>query len=158
MDLLGWFHHINSYHCIGAAVQCNWAFSIVLAGEKNKVAASRPHRPTVSPEQSWSWWRPPLLAVRPVLRVEVRLLRFIDHSPTIVFLAPALLPFHCTFNAISYIEIHTIFWISVRVSLCLSVCLSVCPHLWHPSPSPFVSTKWCSRPYKPYIFWKLIIW
>ena len=24
--------------------------------------------------------------------------------------------------------------------------------------SPFISTVWCSRPYKPYIFWKLIIW
>ena len=36
------------------------------------------------------------------------------------------------------------------------VCVSVCAHLWH--PSPFVSTIWCSRPYKSYIFWKLIIW
>ena len=30
-----------------------------------------------------------------------------------------------------------------------------------PSPtvtSPFISTIWCSRPYKPYIFWRLIIW
>ena len=29
------------------------------------------------------------------------------------------------------------------------------------SPSvtfPFISTVWCFRPYKPYIFWKLIIW
>ena len=34
--------------------------------------------------------------------------------------------------------------------------MSVCAHLWY--PSPFVSTIWCSRPYKPYIFWKLIIW
>ena len=24
--------------------------------------------------------------------------------------------------------------------------------------SPFISTVWCSRPYKSYIFWKLIIW
>ena len=24
--------------------------------------------------------------------------------------------------------------------------------------SPFISTVWCFRPYKPYIFWKLIIW
>ena len=24
--------------------------------------------------------------------------------------------------------------------------------------SPFISTVWCSRPYKPYNFWKLIIW
>ena len=23
--------------------------------------------------------------------------------------------------------------------------------------SPFISTVWCSRPYKPYIFWKLVI-
>ena len=40
-------------------------------------------------------------------------------------------------------------------SECVSVCLSIRAHLWH--PSPFVSTIWCSRPYKPYIFWKLII-
>ena len=40
-------------------------------------------------------------------------------------------------------------------SECPSVCLSVRPHLWH--PFSFVSTIWCSRPYKPYIFWKLII-
>ena len=33
-----------------------------------------------------------------------------------------------------------------------SECVSVCPHLWHPSHSPFVSTIWCSRTYKPYIF------
>ena len=39
---------------------------------------------------------------------------------------------------------------SVRVSV------RPCAQLWH--PSPFVSTMWCSRPYKPYIFWKLIIW
>ena len=24
--------------------------------------------------------------------------------------------------------------------------------------SPFISIVWCFRPYKPYIFWKLIIW
>ena len=24
--------------------------------------------------------------------------------------------------------------------------------------SPFISIEWCFRPYKPYIFWKLIIW
>ena len=24
--------------------------------------------------------------------------------------------------------------------------------------SPFISIAWCFRPYKPYIFWKLIIW
>ena len=38
----------------------------------------------------------------------------------------------------------------------LNVCVSVRANFWH--PSPYVSTIWCSRPYKPYIFWKLIIW
>ena len=35
-------------------------------------------------------------------------------------------------------------------------CLYVC--LWSSVTFPFISTVWCFRPYKPYIFWKLIIW
>ena len=30
--------------------------------------------------------------------------------------------------------------------------------MWPSVTSPFISTSWCSRPCKPYIFWKLIIW
>ena len=36
--------------------------------------------------------------------------------------------------------------------VCMSVCVSSSVTF------PFNSTVWCFRPYKPYIFWKLIIW
>ena len=43
------------------------------------------------------------------------------------------------------------------VALFSLVCLFVRPSV-RMVTSPFISTVWCSRPYKPYIFWKLIIW
>ena len=46
------------------------------------------------------------------------------------------------------IQSHSVHWLSGLSSL---VCSSMVT-------SPFISTVWCCRPYKPYIFWKLIIW
>ena len=40
--------------------------------------------------------------------------------------------------------------------VCMYVCLYVC--LSSSVTFPFISTVWCFRPYKPDIFWKLIIW
>ena len=54
--------------------------------------------------------------------------------------------------------LRNINWGSVLGFTLFYECLSVRAHVWHPSPSPFVSTIWYSTPYKPYIFWKLIIW
>ena len=40
--------------------------------------------------------------------------------------------------------------------VCMYVCVSVC--VSSSVTFPFISTVWCFRPNKPYIFWKLIIW
>ena len=41
-------------------------------------------------------------------------------------------------------------WLTSTIFTCLFVVSMV--------TSPFISIEWCFRPYKPYIFWKLIIW
>ena len=53
-------------------------------------------------------------------------------------------------NSVSQCPLHLLSkWIALYYVVCLSVSMAT---------SPFISTVWCSRPYRPYIFWKLIIW
>ena len=42
--------------------------------------------------------------------------------------------------------------------VCLSVCNTYYVCMCSSVTFPYISTVWCFRPYKPYIFWKLIIW
>ena len=48
---------------------------------------------------------------------------------------------------------HTVHWLSSSIFTCLFGRSSV-----RMVTSPFISTVWCFRPYKPYIFWKFNIW